>query len=61
MPSGPFDQALTAFANAGCTCLDNNNGFPPNNNSPFNNATLFPADYGKSCKAWDEVDCLAQW
>lgn len=58
-PSPPATAWTTA--NANCACTGANTGFPPNQFSPFNNVTMFPANYGKTCAAWDQVDCPAQW
>jgi hypothetical protein len=47
--------ACVQTASADCICTGTNVGFPPNQLSPFDNATLFPADYGQTYKAWDAV------
>ena len=49
-------------ASADCTCLGDNPGFDSiRTEAPWNNLTLFPADYGKTCASWDQTDCIAQW
>ena len=58
-PSPPATAWTTA--NANCACTGANTGFPLNQIFPFNNVTMFPANYGKTCAAWDQVDCPAQW
>lgn len=44
-----------------CACSGSNEGFNAAGISRFNDAKLFPADYGTSCKAWDKVDCPKAW
>ena len=38
-----------------------NSGFPFDEAPLYNNASLFPADYGTSCTAWELDECAAMW
>jgi hypothetical protein len=44
-----------------CVCSGSNTGFNAAGIARYNDAKLFPADYGSSCKAWDKVDCPRAW
>ena len=44
-----------------CLCSGSNEGFNSAGTARFTDTSLFPTDYGTSCKAWDNVDCPKAW
>ena len=50
-----------AIETENCVCSGSNKGLNPAGIARFQNASLFPADYGTSCKAWDKIDCPKAW
>ena len=55
------DDSGTEVQSEGCVCSGSNKGFNSAGIARLKNASLFPADYGTSCKAWDKVDCTEAW
>lgn len=55
------DDGNTAIQSEVCVCSGSNKGFNSAGIARFKNVSLFPDDYGTSCKAWDKVDCPQAW
>ena len=57
----PEDQVCKWEPEVSCECTGSNSGFPFDEAPLYNNASLFPADYGTSCTAWELDECAAMW
>ena len=57
----PEDEVCKWEPEVSCECTGSNAGFPFHEAPLYNNASLFPANYGTSCTAWEMDNCAAMW